>query len=400
MWYCVFIVGGVIKRYSYFLVPHIIAENPNIKAKDAINLSRKMMYGHKWECFVLEMSFIGWFLLKVITLGLSGLFYSNAYQIAAYTAYYVRLRDLAKQSNVQGSALLNDTYLYEVADATLLKERYEDVVSILNTPKTEIEAPRNAFEKVLRFFGIALSRNEKHSAREVEEIKEASALAYETVLHGEEYPMRLFSLPERMKESKGEATNYMMRYTIPTLVLMFFIFSFIGWTWEVVLHLIDDGKFVNRGTMHGPWLPIYGSGGLLIITMLYSLRKRPILHFAAAVVLCGIVEYFTAYYLEFVHNGQKWWDYTGYFLNLHGRICGEGLLVFGLGGAAVVYVLAPILAKYISKMKQNVLLIITCILVIFFIIDAFYTKQHPNAGEGITSYRIVEQTYTTSFLAS
>ena len=59
----------------------------------------------------------------------------------------------------------------------------------------------------------------------------------------------------------------------------------------------------------------------------------------AIVVLCGVVEYFTSYYLE-VTQGKKWWDYSGYFLNLNGRICAEGLLVFGVGGMAIVYALA------------------------------------------------------------
>ena len=63
----------------------------------------------------------------------------------------------------------------------------------------------------------------------------------------------------------------------------------------------------------------------------------------ALIALCGCVEYFTSVYLEYVHDGTRWWDYTGYFLNLHGRICAEGLLVFGIGGMAIVYVLAPFL---------------------------------------------------------
>ena len=52
------IVGGVIKRYSYYLVPYILAENPDMKGCEAITLSRKMMDGHKWECCKLELSFI------------------------------------------------------------------------------------------------------------------------------------------------------------------------------------------------------------------------------------------------------------------------------------------------------------------------------------------------------
>ena len=49
------VIGGIIKRYSYYMVPYIVAENPDISAKNAIRLSRKMMNGHKWECFVFEL---------------------------------------------------------------------------------------------------------------------------------------------------------------------------------------------------------------------------------------------------------------------------------------------------------------------------------------------------------
>ncbi len=159
----------------------------------------------------------------------------------------------------------------------------------------------------------------------------------------------------------------------------------VGWLWEVGLHLFNDGTFVNRGTLHGPWLPIYGSGGVLILLCLYKLRRNAWIQFVSAVVLCGVVEYFTAYYLEMTNNGKKWWDYSGYFLNLHGRICGEGLLVFGLGGIAVVYVLAPLLDDYISKINRKVLMIIACVLVVVFMTDAIYSGIHPNEGEGITA---------------
>lgn len=57
--WCLTIVGIVVKRYSYFLVPYIAAENPDMTARQAITLSRKMMKGHKWQCFVFELSFFG-----------------------------------------------------------------------------------------------------------------------------------------------------------------------------------------------------------------------------------------------------------------------------------------------------------------------------------------------------
>ncbi len=384
LWYCLFIVGGIVKRYSYFLVPHILAENPNISATDAITLSREMMDGHKLRCFLLELSYLGWFALRIVTIGLSGLLFSNAYQIAVYTELYFELRTLAKENNIKGSELLNDTYLYEKPTSELLKQTYADAVAVLSDKRISSIDNRGRLESFLNIFGITLHRTKEEELDELYEIKEDQAREYEVILAAEQYPQRLFTLPHRSSGSKGETSNYMIKYTITTLVLFFFIFSFIGWVWEVSLHFINDGEFVNRGTMYGPWLPIYGSGGLLIITLLYKLRRSAFIQFFSAVVLCGIVEYFTSYFLELFTGGVKWWDYSGYFINLHGRICAEGLMVFGLGGIAVVYALAPILSRYIDKFNHKLLTIICVILIVIFIADGLYSIQNPNAGEGIS----------------
>ncbi len=392
LWYLVFLIGGMIKYYSYFLVPYILAENPTLSAKEAITLSRKMMYGYKWKCFVIQVSFLGWSILDFITLGLAGLFYSNAYRAATYVEFYVNLRALAKENNIPGAELLNDKYLYEKADELTLASKYEEVYAILHASKTEVKKPEKFYEKALDFLGLTLHRSQADEQRELEIIKETGAKEYEEILAGEEYPLRLFTVPGRSKNAKKETVNYMRKYTIPSVVLLFFIFSFIGWSWEVALHLVNDGKFVNRGIMQGPWLPIYGSGGVMILLLLNKLRKKVWIQFFSAVVLCGIVEYFTAYYLEITHDGKKWWDYSGYFINLHGRICGEGLLVFGLGGIGIVYVLAPLLDDYITKINHKVLITISCILITLFVADQIYSSKHPNEGEGITagSHAVIE----------
>ena len=91
------VIAIPIKHYSYFMVPYIVAENPDIRANEAITLSRHMMKGHKWECFRIFLSFIPWFLLDYISLGLVSVFYSNAYRTAVYCEYYVKLRKFAKE---------------------------------------------------------------------------------------------------------------------------------------------------------------------------------------------------------------------------------------------------------------------------------------------------------------
>ena len=71
-------------------------------------------------------------------------------------------------------------------------------------------------------------------------------------------------------------------------------------------------------------------------------------------MLCGFLEYTTSYVME-MNTGLKWWDYSGYFLNLDGRICAEGLCVFGIGGMAFIYVLAPVFDNMIAKIKPMML---------------------------------------------
>jgi uncharacterized membrane protein len=169
--------------------------------------------------------------------------------------------------------------------------------------------------------------------------------------------------------------------------MMLFIGCAIGWTWEVIYKYIEVGKLVNRGVLHGPWLPIYGAGAVMILLALKRFRHKPIVEFFAAIVLCGIVEYFTAAILEATHDGQKWWDYSGYFLNINGRVCAEGLMVFGIGGVAFVYFAAPMLDNYLRKLKMRYAVPICAALLIAFAADTVYSHFYPNQGTGITDYQ-------------
>lgn len=383
--WCLTIVGGIIKRYSYYMVPYIVAENPDIRWKDAIILSREMMKGHKMECFIYELSFMPWNILGWFTLGIANLFYVNQYKIATYSEYYAWLRELAKEQEIAGSYLMNDTYLFEKANTAVLQEAYQDIMKLTEIQEERI--PLTGFgEFVANVFGITIISRKDEEKYEANEERKLKIQSEKEILAGRSYPGRLSVIREDQKDERVEQIHYLRHYSIPSLVLLFFIFSFIGWTWEVSLHLISDGEFVNRGVLHGPWLPIYGTGGVLILVILNKFREKPVLEFFATVILCGCVEYFTAYYLEITHGGQKWWDYSGYFLNLHGRICAEGLLVFGVGGMAIVYMAAPLLDNYLRRMKYRYAVPLCVILLIAFSGDQIYSKEHPNMGKGITDY--------------
>ncbi len=376
------IVGGFIKTYSYLLVPYILAENPSIKANTAITLSRKMMNGHKWEAFVCSLSFVGWSILDVFTMGLSGICFSNPYKACFFAEYYVYVRSEAKKNQIENIDVLNDTYLYEVPDSELLKNTYGDIKVF---DETLLEKPSGFFGFLSNWFGIMVYPDEKVVAYEKQQARMADAKKNEMILKGKQYPARLF--PEKMVfKLSSKSDLYVSRsYPLVNLILMFFIFSFVGWLWEVSLHLISDGIFVNRGVLHGPWLPIYGFGGVLILIVLKRFRENAAVQFVCAVVLCGFVEYFTSYYLQ-IAQGRRWWDYSGYFLNLNGRICAEGLFVFGLGGLAIVYLLAPLIDNALRKRNKKPLICIAAVLLGIYTVDQIYSKNHPNTGKGITDY--------------
>ncbi len=384
------IVGFFIKQYSYRMVPYIVAENPNIEALDAIRLSRRMMKGHKWECFVADCSFLGWYLLNLITFGLSGIFYSNGYNAAFFAEYYVYVRSMAKTTGIAGSEMLNDEYLYFKADPQTLHTTYADVAqSVAQLEQNLVPAPKpHGFTGFLsEWLGIRILH--ASAVNRYEEYREDlhQMQIGENILNGSIYPGRLAPAPMPFKFHESRTISADRSYSLVNLIMMFFIFCFVGWVWEVSLAFISEDMFVNRGTLYGPWLPIYGTGGVIILVLLKKLREKPALEFVAAMVLCGCLEYFSSWYLEMTHDGQRWWDYTGYFLNINGRICAEGLLTFGLGGLTIVYLLAPALDNLLSRIDARKLGIVAAVLLVLYCADQVYSAQHPNVGAGITDYK-------------
>ena len=91
-WTLLLIIPGIIKSYSYRMVPYILADQPDLGGTAAIRRSREMMKGNKWRTFVLDLSFILWWILSILTLGILGVFYVNPYYQSANGALYQALK--------------------------------------------------------------------------------------------------------------------------------------------------------------------------------------------------------------------------------------------------------------------------------------------------------------------
>lgn len=399
IWYslwCLTIAGIAVKRYSYYLVPFIVAENPDMTAREAVTLSRKMMDGHKWECFVFELSFIGWEILGILTIGIFNIFYTNPYKTAAFTRYYAELRAEALEKGIPGSELLYDTYLYEKAGSFLLESKYPDVVSVLEEDDGEEEKLTGWRGFLAENFGILLLRRSREREYEKHRAEYVRLRSMIDDVQGLAYPVRLYPIPEEERRKLVQSLNYMRHYSVWSLMAVFLTLSVFGWLWEVGMHLVSYGEFVNRGALHGPWLPIYGTGAVLMLTLLYRFRGKPVLEFCSTILLCGFLEYMTSLVMEIATGGMKWWDYSGYFLNLNGRICAEGLLVFGVGGLAIVYVIAPVIDGLIGELNEKQIMAVCSALIILFAADAVYSQFQPNTGKGITDIESGKETQKES----
>ncbi len=93
LWTCLLVIPGLIKCYSYRMVPYIIKDNPELTATETITKSREMMNGNKWRAFLLDLSFIGWIILGAVTFGILFILWTCPYMQNANAALYLELKE-------------------------------------------------------------------------------------------------------------------------------------------------------------------------------------------------------------------------------------------------------------------------------------------------------------------
>lgn len=173
--------------------------------------------------------------------------------------------------------------------------------------------------------------------------------------------------------------DYNCDYKLIDYILIFFIFGFIGYVWEVIYYIIKDFRIINRGTLWGPILPIYGIGGVTALFVLRKVRNKPWLAFILSIVLCLTIEYFTAWYFEtFKH--VRYWSYDDMPFNIQGRICLFGGLTFGLGCIAAIYIVGPLVYERLEKISLKVKWTLAIIFICLIVTDLIVTHFYPNTA--------------------
>lgn len=93
LWTLLFVIPGIVKSYEYRMIPYLLSENPDMSKDEAFARSKKMMFGNKWHTFVLDLSFIPWYFLGSMTLGLANILYVNPYKNLTDAGLYQALKD-------------------------------------------------------------------------------------------------------------------------------------------------------------------------------------------------------------------------------------------------------------------------------------------------------------------
>lgn len=138
------------------------------------------------------------------------------------------------------------------------------------------------------------------------------------------------------------------------LFLSFMLYSFGGWLWETtVVSLWESGHFLNRGSLLGPYCPVYGGGAVLGIVMAYYI-PNPVMQFFASACLCICCEYLCATILEDIFH-VKLWDYSGMPYNIKGRICLLGFLFFGTATTVISRFVEPVVVAWFDSIRPEII---------------------------------------------
>lgn len=176
--------------------------------------------------------------------------------------------------------------------------------------------------------------------------------------------------------------NKIWAYVSP-YIFFFFTAAIGGFLWEVLIFLVTEGQFRNRGFLYGPWLPVYGVGAVFMHLLLRKQKKHPVLVFFLAALLGSGIELLIGWFLN-TFWGLRYWDYSGYFLNFHGYIALWSAVGFGIAGMLWVCWISGFLTRFLAKLPVRFVCIIHTLFILMLLADCAAALIFPNAGRGIT----------------
>ena len=150
--------------------------------------------------------------------------------------------------------------------------------------------------------------------------------------------------------------------------LFFFLYSFLGWVWESCYVSLRQGRWVNRGFLNGPLLPIYGFGAVAILLFTLPVAANPLLVFLMGMTGATLLEYVTGWTMERLFH-VRYWDYSMYRFNLNGYICLPASLCWGAFSLVMLRLIHPVVSGWVAMLAPAAALTAALALSAFFAVD-------------------------------
>ena len=160
----------------------------------------------------------------------------------------------------------------------------------------------------------------------------------------------------------------MIPYSPLQLLFFFFVYCFIGWIIESTWVSLHQHRFVNRGFMRGPFIPIYGFGAMALLLVGTPLLKWPVAVFFGGLLAASILEYITGTLMEAIFK-VRYWDYTGKFMNINGHVCLFTSVCWGFLAMVEDYVIHKPIEALSNYMTTKELNLIVAVITIYFTAD-------------------------------
>lgn len=157
-------------------------------------------------------------------------------------------------------------------------------------------------------------------------------------------------------------------YNITQWLLFFYIYCFIGWVFESTVVSVSKRRLVNRGFLHGPYLPLYGSGAVLMLFVSIPVENNWVLVYLSGCVAATALEYVTGVCMEALFK-VRYWDYSNKKFNFQGQICLSSTLAWGGLTLLLVYVIHKPIEQFVLGLPARVISPVTYVITVVFAVD-------------------------------
>lgn len=159
------------------------------------------------------------------------------------------------------------------------------------------------------------------------------------------------------------------------MLFEFIVFSVAGWVLEVIYRSLTNKRFVNPGFLSGPYLPIYGTGSLVISSIAYATMHMSIAYkFFIYFIALSLLEYITGAILYTI-TGKRYWDYTDEPLNIQGHVCLPFSVIWGMLALAFEFAVLPLYSYFVSSLNPVVINAATSIALTLMVADFMVTHN-------------------------